>query len=244
MQCPSCPSGRLAKSNKGSLPVCNECGTVGSADDHLQQDLDRAAWRAEQHHVPQIAKDYISYGIPNQIANAAVTIYTDVVGKDTLKRDTRKAMMCKCAYDAYAKCGVPKDPILLAKKFGIELAKLREAQTDFYERLYNIDPENGILKHPKPVIDSKDLLREFLLLFGIESAPYEDLYIVIDKIYGVLLLKGRIKCRDISVCVAYWYATRMMSSPNDDHISVTEMCDMTEVAKSTAVKILSIIENL
>lgn len=234
MRCTTCFSDIYVTSD-GSVGnwTCEICGTKGTI---LLQDQTREKWLAEQPRVPQIAKEYIIYNLPGKVVDIAVGIYTDVIGGDTLKGDKRKAMLCKCAYEAFLSLGMARDPILLARRFGVSDAKLREAQNDFTERIHEKELKE---KYPKRQITAKELLIEFLLLFGIEDAPQEDLNTVIDKIYSNIVLKSRIKSRDIAICVVYWYMSNTGIKTTSEQVRKE-----TGMAKATMTKVLGIISKL
>lgn len=235
MRCTNC-SGNVYPNHNGSnvgIWICGACGTQGQT---LVQDSTRDKWLAEQYRVPQVAKDYTVYGLPGKVIDKAVSIYVDVVGADTLKRDNRKAMMCKCAYEAYNSMNLPHDPIMLAKKFGITVSKLRDAQKDFAERVFEKELTD---KYPKKYITAEELLDEFLFFFGIEDAPKRDLEVVIQNIYTNLALQNRFRSRDVAICVVYWYMIKI------GHIITTDQVrNQTDVAKATMTKILGIINKL
>ena len=71
------------------------------------------------HREEQIRKDFNLIPLPQKIRDDAALIYLDIVGADTLKRDRRKAMMCKCVYEAFKANNIARDPIMLSKLFDI-----------------------------------------------------------------------------------------------------------------------------
>lgn len=215
--------------------ICENCGMIGQ---ELTQDSNRAIWLAEQPKVPQIAKDFANYNFPGAVNARAIDIYIDITDGDTLKGNKRKAMMCKCVYAAYTALGIPKDPIMLARLFGVTDAQLRKAQNEFSERVYYRDL---MVKYPKKYFSAKELLEEFLVLFDVEDAPRSDLETIIDKIYENIMLQNKFKSRDVAICVVYWYVTKTNACPNLD---IDAFRAKTCIAKSTMKKLLDIITKL
>lgn len=234
MRCTRC--GDAVRSQKLNCSVkwcCDNCGATGTS---LVQDRTREIWLAERCKTPQIAKDFAKYDLPGNVASLAVEIYQDVIKGDTLKRGRRKAMMWKCAYQAYCNLNLPRDPVMLAKLFGVELPKMRNAQNDFIERVHYLDLKQ---KYPKLIITAADLLQEFLIFYNVEDPPYEDLKVVIDKIYASMALCNRFKSRDIAICTVFWYMNRIGMK-----VSSAQLIKDTLIAKATISKVVSFIQRL
>lgn len=182
----------------------------------------------------QIHKDFSSYALPDCIRNSASAIYIEVTEGDTLKRGRRKAMMSKCAYEALKNADIPRDPIMLAKMFDINVQKLRDAQCDFHKRIHALGLKR---KYPKKHWTSQDLLPEFLLLLDISDPPINDLSIIISSLYAASTSIQRIRPRDIAIAVAYWFKNKYCTK-----LSEKEVSEKTFIAKATLHKVVNIIQ--
>jgi len=182
--------------------ICEDCGDTQTR--YIANPYDQKI--NYMHRENQVQRDFDSIALPQKIRDDATNIYIDVVGEDTLKRDRRKAMMCKCAYEAFKQNGVARDPIMLAYLFGINVKKLRKAQKDFHEKVHQTGKKD---KYPKTYLSAGDLLAEFLTLFGfkhLEQNPdVKDLYNIIEKLYDSSMITMRYRPRDVAIVVAYMY---------------------------------------
>lgn len=180
--------------------ICDDCGYSQTTY------VDGSTYTPIQiHREQQIQKDFNGIALPQKIRDDATKIYIDVVSDTTLKRDRRKAMMCKCAYEAFKVNNIARDPIMLTKLFDISIKKLRDAQKDFYSLIHDTEKKES---YPKVHLTAKQLLEEFLTLFGLQQEEYEndfnDLKLMIDKLYDSPILMVRNRPRDIAIVVALW----------------------------------------
>ena len=225
MQCKKC-DGKLECT--GKYYVCNNC-EISSV---LYANNDDTIYTASR--VPQIVKDFSSYAIGQKVREKAVEIYVQVIQNDTLKKDKRKAMMCVCTYEAYKKLGSLRDPVMLAKLFGVTKVKLRNAYDQFHEYVYAMSLTET---YPNRHLTAKELLPEFLELMEIEDPPFSDLMIIIESLYSKNSMMNRISPRDVAIAVAFWYNTKM-----EDPLTQDVIRNMTDIKKSSFDSVLQSIE--
>jgi transcription initiation factor TFIIIB Brf1 subunit/transcription initiation factor TFIIB len=151
----------------------------------------------------QLVKDYAEYQIPQKVVELAAQIYMTVMRGIVRKRGRRKAMMCKCAYEAYKQNNVYKDPILLAQRFGIDVKKLRKAQDEFYDLLHEID---HYATFPRRQLSATDLLQDISQHMGLVDVPLAMLGDLIETLYQRSTLLHRTSSRDVAISVLHWYA--------------------------------------
>lgn len=215
--------------------VCDYCG-----DSQITYSMKTGYAPQQFHREDQIKKDFNAIPLPQKIRDDAVLIYLDVVGQDTLKRDRRKAMMCKCTYEAFISNNVARDPVMLTKLFDIDIKKLKKAQNDFYEKAHISGKKR---KYPKIHLTAKQLLDEFLTLFGFtdEKASEDilELHEIIEQLYETSVLLERHRPRDISIAVAYWYYQKhgFVMLPEDVHFKFL-------IPKVTIIELINTINNL
>jgi transcription initiation factor TFIIIB Brf1 subunit/transcription initiation factor TFIIB len=166
----------------------------------------------------QLVQEYRPYVSQEKIVETATAIYFDVMVSVTLKRNKRKAMMAKCAYEAYIQNNIYKDPMLLARKFDIDKKKFMEAQAIFYERLFL---SGNLPKYPKVHLTAKQLLPDIVKHFGFESIPIEQASGVIDAMYAGSAFLSRSSPRDVAIVILLWYM-RLVNHTNDANKIVTE----------------------
>lgn len=166
----------------------------------------------------QLVQEYRPYIYQEKIAETATAIYFDVMNNVTLKRNKRKAMMAKCAYEAYIQNNIYKDPMLLVRKFDVDKKKFMEAQGIFYERLFT---NNMMQKYPKVHLTAKQLLPDIAKHFGFESIPLDQAGDVIDAMYASSVFLTRSSPRDVAIVMLLWYM-RLTNHTNDSGKIVTE----------------------
>lgn len=150
----------------------------------------------------ELEKDYSQYNLPKKIIDDSIKIYMTVMQDITLKRGNRRAMMCKCTYEAYKQNNIKKDPIFLAKKFDITVKQLTKSQNDFYTRLFIM---KKLKKYPKEHFDAFDLLRDIAENMNYKGDKYEEMEEVIEKMYQEMELLVRISPREIAIaCIHYF----------------------------------------
>lgn len=149
-----------------------------------------------------LVQEYTPYVSQEKIAQTATAIYFDVMDDATSKRMKRRAMMAKCAYEAYILNGIPKDPVLLAKKFEVDRKKFMEAQDIFYSMLFN---KKALKLYPKVHLTAKQLLPDISRHFGFSDLPFEDLNVIIDEMYASSAFLTRWAPRDIAIVLFLWY---------------------------------------
>lgn len=192
----------------------------------------------------QLGRDYQPYDIPSKVKERASQIYMLVLAGDTFKRGRRRAMMCKCAYEAFKENNIWKDPILLAKMFDVDVKKLRDAQDEFYARIHGTDL---CMMFPKRHLTAKELLEDIAQHLNVESDDNIEqeqvnvslLHEIIDKLYDSSILMSRVSPRDIAISVVHWYRNGC-----GQKISVTETQKITMIARAKLVKIVAAIEPL
>ena len=221
MQCQKC-DGKLECT--GKYYVCNNC-EISSV---LYTNSDETIYTASR--VPQIVKDFNSYQIGQKVREKAVEIYVQVIQNDTLKKDKRKAMMCVCTYEAFKKLGSLRDPVMLARLFGVTKVKLRNAYDQFHSYVYSM---NLTESYPKRHLTAKELLPEFLELMEIEDPPLQDLGMIIDSLYSKNSMTNRIAPRDISIGVAFWYNSKL-----EDPLTKDVIRGMTDIKMSSFNSVL------
>jgi transcription initiation factor TFIIIB Brf1 subunit/transcription initiation factor TFIIB len=221
MLCTKC-EGKLELA--GKYYICNNC-EISSI---IYTNKDETIYVASR--IPQIVKDFSAYQIGQKVREKAVEIYIQVIQNDTLKKDNRKAMMCVCAYEAYKRLGSLRDPIMLAKLFGVSKVSLRNAYDIFHAHVYEM---NLIDTYPKRHLTAKELLPEFLELMEIEDPPLNELANIIDLLYNKNTMINRIAPRDIAIGVAFWYNSKM-----EDPLSKDTVKNMTDIKMSSFNTIL------
>lgn len=184
----------------------------------------------------QLEKDFEPYNIPVEVKKRAAQIYMWVLNGDTFKRSRRKGMMCKCTYEAFKEHGIAKDPILLAQMFDITVKKLREAQDEFYSRIFGTEYN---ARFPKRHLTAKELLPDIATAMRINNPPVEELNVLIDKLYEDSIFISRTSPRDVAIAVLHWYGNLMKMK-----ISLEKTQEKTMIARVKLVNILSLIEQL
>lgn len=149
-----------------------------------------------------LLSEYRPFVSQEKIAETATSIYFDVIGSTTLKRGKRRAMMAKCAYEAYIVNNIFKDPLLLAMKFEIDRKKFMEAQDIFYQMLFN---SKNLKKYPKVHLTAKQLLPDIAKHFGFDNIPLSDMNNLIDVMYANSAFLSRSSPRDIAIVVLMSY---------------------------------------
>lgn len=184
----------------------------------------------------QLTKDYQPYEIPSKIKERASEIYMLVLGGDTFKRGRRKAMMCKCVYEAFKENNICKDPLLLAKMFEVDLKKLRDAQDEFYGRLHGTEL---CMQFPKRHLTAKELLPDIVQAMNVSTMDFHDAHDLIDKIYDSSILMSRVSPRDIAISIVHWYRNKYGVK-----ISLSETQKITMITRAKLSKLISVIECL
>ena len=176
----------------------------------------------------QLAKDFQAYDIPLRIKERSAQIYMLILNGDTFKRGRRRAMMCKCSYEAFKENNMPRDPIILAKLFDIDVKQLRDAQDEFYARIHGTDL---CTVFPKRHLTAKELLPDIAITLrpGDEEQwiEIEAACELIDKLYASSELMARVSPRDIAISLIHWYRN-VSGSP----ISVPETQRLTNIARA------------
>uniref|UniRef100_A0A6C0CIV0 Uncharacterized protein n=1 Tax=viral metagenome TaxID=1070528 RepID=A0A6C0CIV0_9ZZZZ len=190
--------------------------------DAESQDVGRDPYKEKY---AQLVKDFAEYQIPQKIVELASQIYMTVMRGIVRKRGRRKAMMCKCTYEAYKQNNVYKDPILLAHKFGIDAKKLRKAQDEFYDLLHEIGLYS---KFPRRQLSAADLLPDIAHHMGLVDIPISMLVELIEMLYQRSTLLYRTSSRDIAISVLHWYASE---SNNGRSYEATQRLTMVPKAK-------------
>jgi hypothetical protein len=157
----------------------------------------------EKHH--QLIKDYEDFKLPKKIVETSCEIYMLVINGKVMKRGRRKAMMCKCTYEAYKKHNIYKDPLLLAKDFGITIKQFRKAQEHFYEQVFNTHVQE---QFPKKHLTAIELLPDMVFRMNLTDVPINDLGKIIHIIYENSTLLHRTSPRDVTISVLHWYINR------------------------------------
>lgn len=150
----------------------------------------------------ELEKDYDGYNLPTQIVNDSIKIYMLVMMDVTLKRGNRRAMMCKCTYEAYKQNNIFKDPIFLAKKFDVTLKQLSKSQNDFYEKLFNA---SLLQKYPKKHLDAHELLKDINENMKGDVTKFDEIEDIINLLYEDNMLLKRVAPRDVVIgCIHYF----------------------------------------
>jgi len=183
--------------------------------------------------------DYRPYIQQEKIVETATNIYFIVMVNVTLKRDKRKAMMAKCAYEAYNRNNMPKDPLLLANKFGITKKKFMKAQGIFYSQLFSM---NKLKEFPKIHFTAIQLLPDIAQHFQIDI-PYSDLCDIIDSMYSSSVFAARWSPRDVAIVVLLWYLDKIKNVSSNDIPQVKAHIKQQTSIPETKIKQMSRIIN-
>lgn len=154
----------------------------------------------------QLYLDYAPYVPQKKIIETATEIYLCVMTDMTLKRGRRRAMMAKCAYEAYKKHNIFKDPIFLCKTFEVDKKKFMSGQDLFYQRLYEM---GKMTDFPKVQLTAKQLLPDIASQFKIDDIPSSELGSIIDAMYDSTMFLSRWAPRDVAIVVLFWYASNV-----------------------------------
>lgn len=154
----------------------------------------------------QLQLDYSMYIPQQQVARNSMEIYLSVMGDITLKGRRRLAMMATCAYEAYKKNGIWKDPILLAKSFKVDKSKLKDAQDLFRRRLFDLKKLN---EFPKQHLSAQQVLPDIASHFNIKNVPFEELNEIISQIYSNTVFLNRWAPRDVAIGTLFWYVSNL-----------------------------------
>lgn len=204
--------------------------------DHVDPERQDAGYNPLKEKYNQLLKDYNVFSLPKKIIDTAADIYIMVMKSVVMKRGRRRAMMCKCVYEAYKKHGVLKDPILLARDFKITVKQLRKAQDHFHEEVFNSGFQD---EFPKRHLTAKNLLPDMIERMGIEDAPISELSALVDLIYSNDTLVERMSPRDIAISVLHWYINRDQMAKTYDSTQ-EEML----ITKAKLTKTVTIIKNI
>jgi hypothetical protein len=187
----------------------------------------------------QLVKDYAEYQIPQKVVELAGQIYMQVMRGIVRKRGRRKAMMCKCAYEAYKQNNVYKDPILLAHRFGIDVKKLRKAQDEFYDLLHEIKLYSSFPRHQ---LSAADLLPDISHHMGLVDVPFEMLGDLIETLYQRSTLLHRTSSRDVAISVLHWYACESGSAKSYEQTQKMTLVPKAKLAKNVG-NIVAVMSN-
>lgn len=189
-----------------------------------------------------LLSEYKPFASQEKIAETATSIYFDVMGTTTLKRGKRRAMMAKCAYEAYIINNIFKDPLLLAMKFEVDKKKFMEAQDIFYQMLFNA---KNLKKYPKVHLTAKQLLPDIAKHFGFDGIPLDDMNKLIDVMYASSAFLSRSSPRDIAVVVLMSYMEVVKYVNNADKIvSKEDVKNDTKIANTKIKEITSLINTI
>lgn len=186
----------------------------------------------------QLTKAYQTYDIPVKIQTVATSIYLEVLNGETFKRGRRKAMMWKCAYEAYKEEKIPMDPILLSMKFGVDLKQMRFAQDEFHERIFGTVL---VGRFPKRHLSAFELIPSLAKAMNVDTTP--DLLDVIQsfipEIYESSPLVHRDAPRDVAIGILHW-----LRNQNGQPITEAQTKDITLISHASLTRVLKAIVSL
>jgi len=181
----------------------------------------------------QLIHDYIPFGLKKKIVDDAVQIYLSVLPGITLKRNNRKGMMWKCAYEAFGMNNICKDPIILGKSFELNIKQMCHAQEIFYANLF---AQGSLHEYPKKHYSATELLNDIGNAIGIEDIPFEYLEKVIQNVYMQNTLISRTAPRDVAISVLFWYSQRNMpKGPSKNRVKELTGIAETNITKTTII---------
>lgn len=186
--------------------------------------------------------EYKPFVSQEKIAETATSIYFDVMGCTTLKRGKRRAMMAKCAYEAYILNNIFKDPLLLAARFEIDKKKFMEAQDIFYEMLFHA---KNLKKYPKVHLTAKQLLPDIAKHFGFELTQFDEMNNLIDVMYANSAFLSRSSPRDVAIVVLMSYMEVVKYVNNDGKIVTKEdVKNETKIANTKIKEMTTLINGI
>lgn len=209
---------------------------INEGKDDVEYEEPRRKVSAFKEKEAQLLKDFQVYSMPMKIKERAAQIYMMVLTGDTFKRGRRRAMMCKCTYEAFKENNMPQDPVLLAAVFDIDVKKLRDAQDEFYSRIFGTDLAEMF---PKRHLTAKELIPSIALAMGAEPIDLEFASVLIDKLYESSILMSRTTPRDIAIAFVHWYMNK-----NGQATSPTTTQTVTRIPKVKLTKLVSALESL
>lgn len=171
----------------------------------IEEETQEAGYNPLKEKHSQLVKDYESFRLPRKITETASEIYMLVMNGKVAKRGRRKAMMCKCVYEAYKKHNIYKDPVLLSVDFGITVKQMRKAQDLFYEEVFAAGLHE---QFPKKHLTAIELLPDIAQRMKITDVPFEELGQLIDLIYENSTLLHRTSPRDVAISALHWFINR------------------------------------
>lgn len=187
----------------------------------------------------QLRNDFAPYIYEQRIIEDAIQIYIEVMGDDISKGNPRRAMMAKCAHEAYKRNNIHKDPVLLFSKFGIEQKKFTDACQLFYQKLFQA---GRLGEFPKMHLTAKQLLKDIGHNLNVSDLPYEELGKLIDRMYDNSEFLGRWAPRDVAISVVFWYMNKEATSLKV--MSKDELKAKTKIAESKINLMMAAIEKI
>ena len=166
----------------------------------------------------------------------AATIYLDICRDKTLKGVKRRAMLCKCMYQAYAMNGIIKDPIMLGIKFDVVVKDLRKI-CKVYAR--NIQLYNLYEKYQPYFFSSTDLLSEFMTLLDIDLDAHALLKEAIEVVEDNSTVISQIQPRITAVASILW-----MKQEGGLSYNIAQVCSSFKIPKATLQKAIKIFTNI
>tara|TARA_R110001599_G_scaffold353841_1_gene599815 strand:+ start:26041 stop:26658 length:618 start_codon:yes stop_codon:yes gene_type:complete len=182
----------------------------------------------------ELEKDYQNYNLPGRIVTCSIKIYMMVMGEVTLKRGNRRAMMCKCTYEAYKQNNIKKDPIFLSQKFDIKIKQLCKSQNDFYSKLFHLQK---LKDFPKVHFSAFDLLHDIAEHMNYKGDKYNEMEDMIEKLYNNMDLLKRIPPREIVISIVHYYKNK-----ENDPISLQKTEQKAIIAHTKLVLLTNMID--